>query len=180
VGEKGKRHQEEEARIESIFPAHLSVKIVRALKAAHPYEEPAFDIYSVEQPHPETGSGVIGQLETEMAGEEFLGELKRVFKTPLIRHSRIGSEKIRTVAVCGGAGSFLITKALKAGADAFVTADLKYHEFFDANDRLLLADIGHYESEQFTIDLIHADLAQKFPNFAVLKTGVITNPVHYF
>ncbi len=90
------------------------------------------------------------------------------------------SKQVRKVALCGGAGSFLISSALRSGADVYITADMKYHEFFDANGRMLIADIGHYESEQFTIDLLQEILEQKFPTFAVLKTGVTTNPVYYF
>jgi putative NIF3 family GTP cyclohydrolase 1 type 2 len=115
-----------------------------------------------------------------MSEPEFLNLIKEKFNLPVIRHSIFLNRKIKRVAICGGAGSFLISKALDAYADAFVTSDIKYHEFFEANDKLLIADIGHYESEQYTIDLLHEVLGRKFPTFAVLKTEVKTNPVHYF
>jgi dinuclear metal center YbgI/SA1388 family protein len=180
VGNKEERHTEAETRIEVIFPAHLQSKVVAAMKVAHPYEEVAYDVVALANNHPATGSGVVGELETPFTENEFLTLLKQRFKVPVVRHSALLNRQIRKVAVCGGAGSFLIFKSLATGVDAFVTADMKYHEFFDANSSLLIADIGHYESEQFTIDLLQEVLAQKFPTFAVLKTGVNTNPVHYF
>jgi dinuclear metal center YbgI/SA1388 family protein len=179
VGEKGKQHQEKEIKAEIIFPSFLQGAILSALKAAHPYEEVAFDIVDLANTHPATGSGVIGDLREPMGEKEFLARVKTVFKTPAVRHTAFRDKPVRRVALCGGAGSFLISKALSAGADAYITGDIKYHEFFDANGRLLIADIGHYESEQFTINLLQEVLEQKFPTFAVLKTGVSTNPVFY-
>jgi putative NIF3 family GTP cyclohydrolase 1 type 2 len=123
---------------------------------------------------------MIGELPGEMSEHEFLQHLKKVFKLSFLRHTVFTGKPVKRVALCGGAGSFLISKALAAKADAYISADLKYHEFFDANDQILLADIGHYESEQFTIDLLQQVLGEKFPTFAVLKTGVKTNPVYYF
>ncbi|MES1222653.1 MAG: Nif3-like dinuclear metal center hexameric protein, partial [Bacteroidota bacterium] len=109
-----------------------------------------------------------------------LTRIKEVFRVPVVRHTELTGKPVERIAVCGGAGSFLISKALAAGADFYITADVKYHEFFDANDKMVIADIGHYESEQFTINLLQEILEEKFPNFAVLKTEVDTNPVHYF
>ncbi len=180
VGKPGTQHQENEIRIEAIFPAHLENKILTAMKKAHPYEEVAYDIIALSNPHPAIGSGIMGELTTETDERSFLAHLKTVFRIPVIRHSALLEKPVRKIALCGGAGSFLISRALAAGADVYITSDVKYHEFFDANGRLLLADIGHYESEQFTISLLHEVLEQKFPTFAVLQTGVITNPVHYF
>ncbi len=180
VGKTGERHTETEFRVEMVFPTHLQGTLIEALRSAHPYEEVAFDVVELANPHPETGAGMLGYLPEALDESAFLGKLKERFGSPVIRHTRFSGKKIKKVALCGGAGSFLINKALSAGADAFVTGDLKYHEFFDANDRLLLADIGHFESEQFTIDLLRDILAEKFPTFAVLKTGVETNPVRYF
>lgn len=180
VGEKGLRHEENEIKIEVVFPAFAEQAITRELKAAHPYEEVAFDIISLVNPNPGIGSGLVGSLPEPMDETSFLGLLRTVFGTPVIRHTALRGGAIQRVAVCGGAGSFLISKALSAGADAYITADLKYHEFFDANDRMLLCDIGHFESEQYTIDLLKDFLEQKFPTFAVLKTRVITNPVRYY
>lgn len=180
VGEAGKQHQEKETRIEAIFPSFLETAIITAMKAAHPYEEVAYDVIQLSNTYNEIGSGVVGELPASEDEKAFLGSLKEIFKVPVIRHTRFLNKPVKKVAVCGGAGSFLISKALAAGADVYVTADMKYHEFFDANDRMLIADIGHYESEQFTMDLLREILEQKFPTFAVLKTEVKTNPVNYF
>jgi dinuclear metal center YbgI/SA1388 family protein len=180
VGEVGKLHQEKEIKIEIIIPAFLESKIVAAMIAAHPYEEVAYDVVSLTNTNQQIGSGVIGELPGAIDEKQFLGMIKQVFKVPVIRHTALVNKPIKKVAVCGGAGSFLISKALAAGADAYITADLKYHEFFDANGQMLLADVGHYESEQFTINLLQEILEQKFPTFAVLKTAVKTNPVQYF
>jgi len=180
VGEIGKQHQEKEIKIEVIFPFYLENKIVAALKESHPYEEVAYDLLNLTNNYPVIGSGAIGELAVAIDETIFLAEVKKIFKVPMIRHTALLSRKIKKVAVCGGAGSFLIPKALAASADAFITADIKYHEFFDANNQLLIVDIGHYESEQFTINLLHEVLGQKFPTFAVLKTEVETNPVRYF
>jgi dinuclear metal center YbgI/SA1388 family protein len=180
TGKIGERHQEEEQRIEVIFPAFLENKIISAVKKAHPYEEVAYDVVALVNQHPGIGSGVIGELPEPMDEKTFLSKLKSVFKLSLVRHTAFTGKKVSRVALCGGAGSFLISKVLGAKADAYVTADMKYHEFFDANGRMLIADIGHYESEQFTIDLLAEHLVQKFPTFAVLKTEVKTNPVEYF
>ncbi|MEO6612362.1 MAG: Nif3-like dinuclear metal center hexameric protein [Chitinophagaceae bacterium] len=180
VGEIGKQQQEEETRIEIIFPSFLENRIVAAMKQAHPYEEVAYDLVALSNRWQKNGSGLLGSLPESLGESAFLTMLKTVFKVPVIRHTVLLNKPVRKVAICGGAGSFLISKALSAGADAYITADIKYHEFFDANERLLVADIGHYESEQFTIDLLQEVLEQKFPTFAILKTGVKTNPVHYF
>ena len=127
-----------------------------------------------------TGSGLIGEMEIEISEEKFLLFLKDAFDLKVIKHTKLLNKPVKKIALCGGAGSFLIEKALAANADVYITSDIKYHEFFDANDRMLIADIGHWESEQFTIDLLHDFLQAKFPTFAVLKTGKNTNPVYYF
>lgn len=180
VGKIGEQHQEKEGKIEVIFPGHLEASIVKAMIAAHPYEEVAYDVVALDNRHSATGSGLVGELPKPMEEKAFLTHLKSIFKLKIVRHSPLTGKTIKKVALCGGAGSFLISRALNVGADVYVTADMKYHEFFDANGRLLIADIGHYESEQFTIDLLAEYLEQKFPTFAVLKTGVMTNPVNYF
>jgi dinuclear metal center YbgI/SA1388 family protein len=180
VGKKGEQHQEEEVKMEMIFPGWLQGKIVAAMKAAHPYEEVAYDIITLANQHAGIGSGVVGQLPEPLEEKAFLALLKQKFDVPVVRHTALLGKPVKKIAVCGGAGSFLISKALAAGADIYITADMKYHEFFDANGRMVIADIGHYESEQFTIDLLKEILEQKFPTFAVLKTGVKTNPVQYF
>jgi hypothetical protein len=180
VGKIGEQHQEKEGKIEVIFPAHLEGPIVKAMMAAHPYEEVAYDVVLLDNRHTATGSGLVGELPKPMEEKAFLNQLKSIFKLKIVRHSPMTGKMIKKVALCGGAGSFLVSKALAIQADAYVTGDMKYHEFFEANGRLLIADIGHYESEQFTIDLLTEYLEQKFPTFAVLKTGVMTNPVNYF
>lgn len=180
VGEIGNRHTEEEVKIEVIFPAWLEQAVLTAMIQAHPYEEVAYDIIGLDNRLQTTGSGMIGQLPKPMIPNDFLQLLKDQFHLSIIKHILPPAKPIQTVALCGGAGSFLTKTALAAGADAYVTGDVKYHEFFDAENRLLLADIGHWESEQFTIDLLTDHLQQKFPTFAVLKTAVKTNPVEYF
>ncbi|MBK7433974.1 MAG: Nif3-like dinuclear metal center hexameric protein [Chitinophagaceae bacterium] len=180
VGTPGIRHYEAEQKLEIIFEAWKEKKILNALIKAHPYEEVAYDIISLENSSPSIGSGILGDLESSLDEAGFLQKLKEVFGLTLVRHTGLRGKPVKRIAVCGGAGSFLTGAAIAAGADCYVTADLKYHEFFDANDRLLLADIGHFESEQFTTDLLFELLSEKFPNFAVLKTGVKTNPVRYF
>ena len=180
TGTIGKQHQEKEIKIEVIFPSSLERQVVRALKDAHPYEEVAFDIVSLVNANPQLGAGLVGELPEAEDERSFLNRVKLVFGVQLLRHTAFTGKTIKKVAICGGAGSFLISKALASGADAFVTADMKYHEFFDADRSILLADIGHFESEQFTTALLAELLEQKFPTFAVLKTGVMTNPVHYY
>lgn len=180
VGEKGSRHEENETRIEVIFPGYLQYSVVETLKEIHPYEEVAYDIYPLMNTRNDIGSGLLGNFPSAVTGDELLSMLKVAFGLKVIRHTAILSQKIKKIALCGGAGSFLISAAKSSGADAYITSDVKYHEFFDADNSILLADIGHYESEQFTIELLAGILQQKFPNFAVLKTEVDTNPVKYY
>jgi dinuclear metal center YbgI/SA1388 family protein len=180
VGETGKRHTENETRIEVIFPAYLQEQIVKCLKNSHPYEEAAFDIYSLSNNRNDIGSGITGNFKNPVSEKKLLSLLKTSFGLSIIRHTVLLNKKITKVAVCGGAGSFLVPEAKATGADVYITSDIKYHEFFDADNTILLADIGHYESEQFTIELLADIIRQKFPNFAVLKTETKTNPVHYF
>ena len=180
LGNKGERHLEPETKLEVIFPHWLHNKIVAAMKASHPYEEVAYDIYNLANSYQHTGSGLVGELEEALKEKELLATLKELFHIPAIKHTALLGKRVKRLALCGGAGSFLTGAAIAAGADMYITADIKYHEFFDAGNQLVLADIGHYESEQYTIDLLFDILRQKFPNFAVLKTGMNTNPVSYF
>jgi dinuclear metal center YbgI/SA1388 family protein len=180
VGEIGKRHTENETRIEVIFPSYLQEQVVQSLKKSHPYEEIAFDIYSLNNKHNDIGSGLVGDFMEPVSEQDLLSQLKTAFGLSVIRHTVLLHKKITKVAVCGGAGSFLIPVAKAAGVEVYITSDIKYHEFFDADNTILLIDIGHYESEQFTIELLADIIQQKFPNFAVLKTETKTNPVHYF
>lgn len=178
-GTVGERKNENEVKLEVILPRYRQANVLKALFGSHPYEEVAYDLVSLDNHHPGTGSGLIGDI-TPVNEQDFLKQLYGIFNKNVIKHTRLIGKTIKRVAVCGGAGSFLISKALRAGADVFVTGDLKYHEYFDADGKMLLCDIGHYESEQFTTDLFVELLREKFPTFAVLKSGVNTNPVHYF
>lgn len=180
VGKPGELHEEREVKLEIIFPAWQQGAVVKALIAAHPYEEVAYDVVELANNHPGIGAGLIGELPDLMEEKAFLTLLKEQFGLRVIRHTPLLDKPVRKVALCGGAGSFLVSRALGAGADFYVTGDMKYHEFFDANDRMVIADIGHYESEQFTTDLLVTVLLEKFTTFAVLKSEVKTNPVRYF
>ena len=180
AGKPGELHKENEIRVEMIFPAWLENAIIKNLLNAHPYEEVAYDIIKLENKFSSVGSGIIGELDEAIDETSFLRILKDRFGLRVIKHTQLLNKEIKKVAACGGAGSFLISSALAAEADIFITSDVKYHEFFDADDRMVIADIGHYESEQFTVSLLQEFLEQKFPTFAVLKTEVITNPVKYF
>lgn len=180
AGKQGERHYEKEYKIEVVFPAYLEGALTAAMVATHPYEEAAYDVIDLVNRHSGVGSGLIGELEHPVTENEFLQLLKQRFNLIYLRHSPLCGKPVKKVAVCGGAGSFLLPGALAANADIFVTSDLKYHEFFDANDRIVIADIGHYESEQFTTALLYEILKKLFPTFAVLKTEHNTNPVHYF
>jgi dinuclear metal center YbgI/SA1388 family protein len=180
VGNIGERHFENETRIEVVFPGWLQPKIITALYENHPYEEVAFDIYSLDNSRKDIGSGLTGNLPEEIPEKEFLQLLKDQFGLKVIRHTGLTGKNIKKVALCGGAGFFLLPDAIASGSDVYVTSDVKYHEFFDADQQILLADIGHYESEQFTTDLLAEFLQEKYANFAILKTEINTNPVNYF
>jgi dinuclear metal center YbgI/SA1388 family protein len=179
VGSHGQRHAENETRVEFIFPHWLQAGILSAMRAVHPYEEMAYDVVALENDWGKVGSGLVGELPEPEGEKDFLARVRRLFDMPVIRHTRLSGRPLRRVALCGGAGSFLISNAIAAGAEVFLTSDLKYHEFFRAEDRILLADFGHYEGEQYTSDLLADLLKEKFPTFAVLKSGVNTNPVNY-
>jgi len=179
VGTLGTQHTENEVRLEFVVPKWLLSQVVNAIKSVHPYEEIAIDIYPIENEHNNVGSGLIGSLESELDVVDFLRLIKKQMNALGIRFTQPHKQKIQTVAVCGGSGSFLLNDAIKAGADIFVTADFKYHQFFDADNRIIIADIGHYESEQFTIELISDWLAKKFATFATHLTETVTNPVRY-
>jgi dinuclear metal center YbgI/SA1388 family protein len=180
VGEPGKRHTENEVRIETIYPAVLESKLLMALVLAHPYEEVAYDLYPLTNTNPQVGAGMIGELEVGLPEEEFMHHLKKKMNVQVIRHTAFTGRPVKKVALCGGAGSFLLKQAISAGADIFITADFKYHEFFDAEGKLVIADIGHFESEQFTQQLLQEALVNKFPSLSVQLTQVNTNPVKYF
>ena len=179
VGEKGKLHTEQETRIETIFPSALKEKILKALLMAHPYEEVAYDIYLLENEHPSAGMGCIGEIDDALTEMEFVLRLSEVFNARGLRYSELGGRHVKRVALCGGAGSSFINEAVKAGADAFVTGDLKYHDFLDARGRILLADIGHFEGEKYTTEILHDLIIKKFPTFALRFSEINTNPINY-
>lgn len=180
LGEIGSRHMEKEVRIEVIYPFYSEGKIVRALKEAHPYEEVAYFISELENTESSTGSGLIGELEEEITELELLINVKNVLKSKCLKHTPLLNRPVKKVAICGGSGFFLLPNAIAAGADAYLTADIKYHEFFDADGKILLIDGGHYETEQYTINLLYEYLKNIFSTFAILKTECMTNPVQYY
>jgi dinuclear metal center YbgI/SA1388 family protein len=180
VGVHDKRHEEAEIRIETIVPQWLQHQVVAALKTSHPYEEVAYDLVPLANKHEQVGSGLIGQLHQPMEEVTFLQMLKTAFNLKVVKHTPLLGKKVQKIALCGGAGSFLTKQALALKADFFITADMKYHEFFDADGKMVIADIGHYESEQFTQGLLADILQHNFPTFAILQTKVDTNPVQYF
>lgn len=180
VGEKQRIHYEKEIRFETIFPVYQQGKIIQALLNSHPYEEIAYDIYQLENKFEKAGMGMIGYFQEEKTENEFLKQLKDTFGTGIIKHTRLKNKPVKQVAVCGGAGYSLLTHAISAKADFFVTSDFKYHQFFDTENKIVIADIGHYESEQFIKELFYKLLTKKFPTFAIHLSEVNTNPIFYF
>jgi dinuclear metal center YbgI/SA1388 family protein len=179
AGEINKFHLEKETRIETVFPAYLQKQIVQALLAAHPYEEVAYDVYRIENIYGMSGSGMIGVMDKPMAESEFFQYVKDIFHCGMIRCSPFLNKQVNKVAVCGGSGAFLASAAIAARADVFLTGDVKYHQFFEAEDRIIIADIGHYESEQFTIEIFYELLTKNLPNFAVHFSRINTNCITY-
>ena len=180
VGEKGNQHHEAEVRIETIFKVQDERKVLLTLLENHPYEEVAYDIYALSNKLATVGAGMVGWLPEEMDSIDFLHLVKNQMNAKVIRHTSLLAKKIKKVAVCGGSGSFLLKDAIAAGADAFITADFKYHEFFDAENKLIICDIGHYESEQFTSELLFNVLIKEFPEISITLTAHNTNPINYF
>lgn len=179
-GEIGELSIVNEVRVELLCSQHSLGAVLSALYQTHPYEEVAHDIYPIQNKNQFEGSGMIGELETEMDTLSFLKELKSTFDCGVIRHTEILDNKIKRVALCGGSGSFLLEKAKSQNADIFITGDFKYHEFFDADKQLVIADIGHFESEQYTSNRLERILTKKFTKFAVHLTKENTNPIKYF
>jgi len=179
VGELHSIHYEPEVRVEVILHRGLESAVVKALKAAHPYEEPAFDLIPLANLWENSGAGIFGTLPEAVPVTEFMSILKETLNSPVIRHTALIKPTVQKIAICGGSGSFLISDALAAKVDIFITADLKYHEFMEADGKLVLVDAGHYETEQFTKDLIGEIISKKFPTFAVHISKVTTNPILY-
>ena len=180
IGNHGIRERVNESKIEVIFPLHLQQQIITTMQANHPYETVAYDLLPLENVFGELGAGAVGELSKPMETSEFLAMLKKTFQTGVIRHNAYKGGEIKRVGICGGSGKQLINNALYNKLDAYITADLTYHDFFLPEEKMLLADIGHFESEQFTSDLLATMLNEKFPTFAVLKSAHKTNPVNYF
>jgi len=180
AGSVGAEHTEPEVRIEVIVPLHLKGGCVRAMLAAHPYEEVAWDLIPLDNEYHGPGAGAIGALPQPLAGAALLKVLKELTGLPVIRYSGDPARTVSSVAVCGGAGSALINAAARAGADAFITGDIKYHAFTEAPAGLLVADIGHYESEKFSLETLFNLIQKKFPNFALRFSGITTNPINYY
>lgn len=179
VGKIGEMHAESEIRVETIVPVWLENKVLSAAKEVHPYEEVAWDSYPLNNKALNTGSGMLGFFDKAVSEQTFIDLLKEKLKVPVIKCSTFTNRKISKVAVCGGSGNFLIQDAIKAGADAFVTGELKYHDYFLAEGRILLVEAGHYETEQFTKELLYQIVKEKFPTFALQISMINTNPVNY-
>lgn len=178
----GKHHtptEVEEEKIEVLVTQHNLSQVLQAMHNSHPYEEVAHDIIPLLNQNQFSGAGMIGELAKPTDSLAFLKDIKSIFKCGSIKYTPIHKEKIQRVAFCGGSGSFLVKKAIQAKADIYITGDMKYHEFFDAENRIIIADIGHFESEQYTPNLIHAVLKKKFINFAFYLSKVNTNPINY-
>ncbi|MFY0627207.1 MAG: Nif3-like dinuclear metal center hexameric protein [Reichenbachiella sp.] len=180
TGTPGKQEWVNESRIELVFEAHRQSKIIDQLKNSHPYEEVAYYLTDLKNSNQDIGAGMIGELEKEIDTSVFFENIKKTFNLKLLKHTNVHKDKVRKIAVCGGSGSFLLGKAIREGADVFITSDFKYHEYFDADNRIIIADIGHYESEVFTKELIYDFLIEKIPNIAVNLSERVTNPINYF
>jgi putative NIF3 family GTP cyclohydrolase 1 type 2 len=168
----------QEMKIEVLVPKWKQREVISALHRVHPYEEVAYFLTSLQNAHQQTGMGMVGELNEAISWESFVHLVKTEFHVQVVRHTRAKGD-VKKIAVCGGSGSFLLNDAIRAGADVFLTADFKYHEFFEADGKIVVADIGHYETEQFTSEIFCDLIQEKFPNFAVLKSTIRTNPVNY-
>jgi putative NIF3 family GTP cyclohydrolase 1 type 2 len=187
IGERGKLQYEPETSVTVYYEVPKERDILRAMREAHPYEEIAYEVIALQNKYAQTGLGVYGDLHAEMTEEEFLSAAKRIFKTPHIRHSALRDKAIKKIALLGGSGAFGIEAAKAVQADAYITSDLKYHDFFKAEKKILLLDVGHYESERFTKKIIYDYLTKKMSNIATQKKEVKiiisqteTNPVNYY
>jgi dinuclear metal center YbgI/SA1388 family protein len=180
VGEMGSRHTESEAKLEVVLPQWILASVLSKVNEAHPYEEVAYQAISLKNSWGNVGSGMVGELEAPLNTVDFLSLVKERFGLQVLKHTPLCKNVISKVAICGGSGSFLTQDAKHSGADIYISSDFKYHEFFDAEGQIILADIGHFESEQYTIELLSDWLAEKFPTFAVRKTRIVTNPINYF
>lgn len=180
IGEKGKLSVEDEVRIEVIFEAFKESAILKNLLASHPYEEVAFDVYPLDNVYYNIGSGMTGEFEKALSESEFLEKVKKVFNLKVVKHTPLLNRPVKKVAFCGGSGSFLMKNAINSLSDAYISADIKYHEYFDADGKILVVDTGHFENEQFTPEIFYDIFRKKFTTFATYLSKVNTNPVNYF
>ena len=179
-GEKGNYEEVDESRVEVIFPSFIKNEVLDAMKKGHVYEEVSYFLHVLENENQNVGSGVIGALEKPMNSKDFLAFLKDKMGVKVIKYTNLCKPEIRTIAVCGGSGGFLLNAAIRNKADIFITSDYKYHEFFDADSKIIIADIGHYESEQYTKELIRDEILKKMTTFATYLSTAETNPINYF
>lgn len=179
-GEQNVRENADEDMISVIFESFKQNQLIAAMKSAHPYEEVAHQIYQIDNENQYSGLGMYGEFETEMDEREFMSFVKEKFNLNIIKHSDFNQKKIRRVGVLGGSGASGIKAALSKKCDAYLTGDLKYHDYFLAESKMLICDIGHYESEQLVSQQLFEILSQKFSTFAILKSSEKTNPVNYF
>lgn len=180
LGKANELSRESEIRIETIFETQKERNVLKNLLEAHPYEEVAFDVYPLSNIYKNVGSGITGDLPAPMDEGEFLALVKQRLGCELLRFTQKTGKKVKKVALCGGSGRFLLKNAINSGSDVFLTADFKYHEFFDADGKLMIIDAGHYETEQFTPEIFYELISKKFPTFAVRLSKIKTNPVNYF
>lgn len=179
-GRIGELHSSSEERFEVLVETQVQGAVISAMKHAHPYEEVAYDLFPLKNKHSEIGAGMIGELTEAIPVKAFFDQVKKALDVTVVKHTTLTKEKVKRIAVCGGSGSFLLNAAIQQTADVFITSDFKYHQFFDAEEKTVIADIGHYESEHRVMEWIHDLLKQKFTTFTVRLTGVNTNPVHYY
>ncbi len=180
VGDVGVVHEEEEVRVEVIFPAYIEHKLIQAMKDHHPYEEVAYDVYALSNAFEKAGSGMLGQLPEPLSVTDFLNLVKDRLGVPFLKYTDYAGQTVQNVAFCGGAGAFLIPSALQSGAQAFISGDFKYHDYFSAGGNMLLVDAGHYETEQLAKQHLVEHVKKKIVNFALLNSETVTNPVRYF
>jgi len=178
-GTIGELHKEKEIRIETILPAFRKNIAIQALIAAHPYEEPAYDLYPLKNIWEQAGAGIIGKLETPEDELDFLKRIKKIFEVGCVKHNSLKNKPVKKVALCGGAGAFLLPDAIRSNADVFITGEIRYHDYFGHENEILMAEIGHYESEQYTKEIFNALLKEAFPDLAIQYSKINTNPIKY-
>jgi len=179
VGQPNELHKEEEVRIETIVPEHRLTDVVKALVIAHPYEEPAYDIYTLNNTNTNIGSGLIGEIDKALPIKEYLLSVKQILGTAYIKHNELVERPVKKVAICGGSGSFLINAAASKNADLFITSDIKYHDYFEHEGNMTIADAGHFETEHPVKELLYSLLKENFPNFALQISDKSVNPISF-